>query len=46
VLEVYTVKPHRKDAKAEFVTLVWAHFREISYSSARGRTAHSRVAAY
>ncbi len=45
-VEVYPVKPRRKDVKAELVTLAWAPFWEISYSSARGKVAYSRVAAY
>jgi len=45
-VEVYSLKPRRKDVKAELVTLAWAPFWEISYSSARGKVAHSRVPAY
>jgi len=45
-VEVYSLKPRRKDVKVELVTLAWAPFWEISYGSARGKVAHSRVAAY
>jgi hypothetical protein len=45
-VELYSVKPRRKDVKAELVTLAWAPFWDIGYSSARGKVAHSRVAAY
>jgi hypothetical protein len=45
-LEVYSVKPRRKDVKVELVSLAWAPYWEIGYSSARGKVAHSRVAAY
>jgi hypothetical protein len=45
-VEVYSVKPSRKDINVELVTLAWAPFWEMSYSSAQGKDAHSRVAAY
>jgi hypothetical protein len=45
-LETYAVKPRRKDVKVELVSLAWAPYWEIGYRSARGKVAHSRVAAY
>jgi len=45
-VEVYSLKPRRKDVKVELVTLAWAPFWEISYSSARGKVAQGRVPAY
>jgi hypothetical protein len=45
-VEVYSVKPRRKDVNVELVSLAWAPYWEIGYSSARGKVAHSRVAAY
>jgi hypothetical protein len=45
-VEVYSVKPRRKDVKVELVSLAWAPSWEIEYPSARGKVAHGRVAAY
>jgi hypothetical protein len=45
-VEPYAVKPHRSDVKVQLVSVAWAPYWEIGYSSARGKVTHDRVPAW
>jgi HAMP domain-containing protein len=45
-VETYAVKPRRSDVKVQLVSVAWAPYWEIGYSSARGTVTHDRVPAW
>ena len=45
-VETYAIKPRRSDVKVQLVSVAWAPYWEIGYSSARGTVTHDRVPAW
>ena len=45
-VEIYAVKPRRSDVRVQLVSVAWAPYWEIGYSSARGTVTHDRVPAW
>jgi hypothetical protein len=45
-IEVFAVRPRRKDVDVQIVALAWAPYWEIGHATASGRVTHDRVAAW